>query len=51
MDMNLRILKSFCKKLRLLLEPHSSREEIRDIRISKSFIELDVGAYEKNHLF
>jgi hypothetical protein len=31
-------------KLRLLMEPHSYKEEIRDIRISRFFIELDVGA-------
>lgn len=43
--------KELLQKLRLLLEPHSSREEIRDIRISKSFIELDVGAYEKTIFF
>jgi hypothetical protein len=31
-------------KLRLLVEAHSYKEEIRDIRISRFFIELDVGA-------
>lgn len=31
-------------KLRLLIKAHSYKEEIRDIRISRFFIELDVGA-------
>jgi uncharacterized protein len=34
-------------KLRMLTEPHSYNEEIRDIRISRFFIELDVGAHQE----
>ena len=36
--------KYILQNLRLLLEPYSYKEEIRDIRVSKYFIELDVGA-------
>lgn len=39
--------KDILRKLRLLLESYSSKEEIRDLRISRFFMELDVGADEK----
>jgi uncharacterized protein len=39
--------KDILRKLRLLLESYSRKEEIRDLRISRFFMELDVGADEK----
>ncbi|VFJ13062.1 conserved protein of unknown function [Candidatus Nitrosocosmicus franklandus] len=38
--------KDILQKLRNLVEPHSNKEELRDIRISRYFIELDVGSDE-----
>lgn len=38
--------KDILQELRQITEPYSNTEEIRDIRISRYFLELDIGSYQ-----